>query len=496
MAKLLFSKGSTAQEMSRRHRRGELHRVRRGIYVDSDDPEAVTEVLESKWHLIACYLFPDPVAVVRTAAELKPAAGRIYCVSNQLSGRRTVNVGHLRFDIGPGNTEQGVELFAPEMKRSNRSRYLLENLQTSKGNPESRRTLGRDWVESELVKLVQRHGEGGLNSLRDEARELSSILEVEGEFDRLESMISAILRTHSSTGVLQTRLGIAQAQGASFDEIRLQRFRLFGDYLENITFTEHPYTYSSSGWRNLSFYESYFSNYIEGTEFTVEEAEEIVFKGEAIPNRHQDSHDVVSHMEICSDVTEMHRTPRSAPDLIDILKLRHGILMAERPDKNPGEFKERPNRAGGSDFVLPELVVGTLVHGFSVYESLPGTIEKAMFMHFLISECHPFEDGNGRISRIMMNAELVSGGQFKIIVPTVHRESYLGGLRAASRQNRFRTMIKVLHQLQSYTSSLTWDDYGEAKSELQSHAADQEPERGVGIFNRIISSMGDSYPAG
>ena len=42
---------------------------------------------------------------------------------------------------------------------------------------------------------------------------------------------------------------------------------------------------------------------------------------------------------------------------------------------------------------------------------------KALFMHFLISETHPFGDGNGCLSRIMLNAELVNAGIFKIIIP-------------------------------------------------------------------------------
>lgn len=40
-------------------------------------------------------------------------------------------------------------------------------------------------------------------------------------------------------------------------------------------------------------------------------------------------------------------------------------------------------------------------------------------MKFLISEIHPFNDGNGRLARIMMNAELVAENEEKIIIPTV-----------------------------------------------------------------------------
>ncbi|MFT4671239.1 MAG: Fic family protein, partial [Pseudohongiellaceae bacterium] len=75
---------------------------------------------------------------------------------------------------------------------------------------------------------------------------------------------------------------------------------------------------------------------------------------------------------------------------------------------------------------------GTLIQTFPLYQQLPPGIAKAVFMQFMVAECHPFDDGNGRMARIMMNAELVSAEQHKIIVPTVHRESYLNGLRQAT----------------------------------------------------------------
>jgi len=496
MAKLYFSSGADAKKMARRKARGELYSIRRGIYIDTDDPDETRRTLDAQWPDIACYLYGETVAVARTAAELRPASGRLYCISGKLSGKRTVEVGHLLFDIAPGVVNEGVEQFTPNMKRSNQARMCLENLAASRGSQNSRRTLGAEWVENELVKVVQRRGEESLNALQDEARALAPKLCLEKEYAILTKIVSAILNSHPAEGVLQTSSGIAQVKGEPFDQFRLQRFQGFADYLRRLNLSENPYTYSKSSWRNISFFESYFSNYIEGTEFTVEEAEEIVFERKTIPKRHEDSHDVLAHVEISGDVTEMYKLPNTSAELIDILKVRHGLLLAERPSKRPGQFKERANRAAGTDFVLPEHVEGTLVRGFEIYQSFPPGMQRALFIHFLVAECHPFDDGNGRISRIMMNAELVSHGLFKIIIPIVHRESYLAGLRQATREGRFRTLVKVHHQLQCYVSSLSWEDYGQVKSELQEHAADKEPDEGVAIFNKVLSKLGDHYPAG
>ncbi|MEH6551034.1 MAG: Fic family protein [Pseudomonadales bacterium] len=190
------------------------------------------------------------------------------------------------------------------------------------------------------------------------------------------------------------------------------------------------------------------------------------------------------------------RTPNSAVDFVDILKVRHAILMAERPDKQPGVLKRKSNRAGSTIFVGPDYVEGTLMQGYELYRTLPSGLARGMYIHFLVAECHPFDDGNGRIARLMMNAELVADDAHKIIVPTVHRESYLNGMRQASQKGRFRAIVNVLHQLQVYTASIRWSDYGEAREALENHGATMEPDEGVPIFNRVLKEFGGHYLPG
>ena len=496
MAKLIFPSSEEALKASRLAAQGKLHRIRKGIYIDTSDLEEITKTLNSKWMDVACRIFDGPVAVARTASELRPAEGRLYLVSSKLKAQRTTQVGHLTFYIYPGNTEQGIEQIHPEMRRSNPARYCLENLAPSRGNKNSKKTLGLEWVESELVKHIRRGGEHAVNALRDEARDLAPLLELKAEFEKLSALIAALLRTRPAQGILQTRLGIANAKGEPFDQFRIDRFDELARYLNRTDLMDNTYDYSKSGWRNLTFFESYFSNFIEGKEFTIEEAEEISFEKKINYERHGDSHDILAHIEISGDMSEMHKIPADAAELIDTLKARHGLLLAERPDKRPGEFKLKPNKAGGTDFVLPDLVEGTLVQGFDVYQSLPAGLKRSIFIHFMISEVHPFDDGNGRLSRIMMNSELVSQDLHKLVIPIVQRDSYLNGLRSATRQGRFRTMVKVLHQLQCYTASLDWREYGEVKVTIQENAADREPDEGTTIFNKVIAKLGGQYPAG
>ena len=197
-----------------------------------------------------------------------------------------------------------------------------------------------------------------------------------------------------------------------------------------------------------------------------------------------------------SDYSEMCVVPSSPEELINLLKERHALIMSERPEKRPGEFKVEPNKAGGTSFVLPEHVEGTFTQAFPIYQSLPAGLPRAIFMQFLVAEVHPHDDGNGRLSRIMLNAELVANEEHKIIIPTVHRESYLNGLRQATRSGKFRTLTKVFANMQAYTESIDWSDYGEARDTLERHMADKLPDQGVATFNREVAKHKISLPVG
>jgi hypothetical protein len=206
-------------------------------------------------------------------------------------------------------------------------------------------------------------------------------------------LIGAILSTQPIEA-LSTEIAISVAKKEPFDSNRILIFKNLAKYLLQCELVSRPYKYNSSSWRNLSFFESYFSNFIEGTEFEIEEAEQIVFEKNEINNRHQDSHDVLAVFDVVQDYTEMSTVPNSADELLDLLRQRHSLIMDARPEKRPGQFKIKANKAGDTVFVLPEQVEGTFAKAFPIYQSLPEGLARAIFIQFLISECHPFDDGN------------------------------------------------------------------------------------------------------
>jgi len=238
--------------------------------------------------------------------------------------------------------------------------------------------------------------------------------------------------------------------------------------------------------RLLPFYEAYFSNYIEGTEFTIDEAAAIVFAGQIPRDRPEDAHDILGTYELVADPIEMSIVPATADDLLGLLQRRHATLMAARPDHRPGAFKERANRAGGTDFVAPDLVEGTLREGFAYASDLVDPFQRAVYVMFLVADVHPFVDGNGRTARIMMNAELVARGEVPIIVPTVYRLNYLSALRAVTHNEQFHALYAALAFARRYTARVDFTNRATSEGDLERSNAFRDPEEAEQVGVRLV----------
>jgi len=190
----------------------------------------------------------------------------------------------------------------------------------------------------------------------------------------------------------------------------------------------------------------------------------------------------------------MNETPQSTQELIQLIKEMHQRMMSQRVDVNSGVFKTKNNKAGDSIFVPPNHLEGTLTLGFEEYLNLLKGLARAIFIQYLISECHPFNDGNGRLSRTMLNAESKIDEQFKIIVPTVHRDSYLNGLRKATRMGKLRILVKVFFQLQQYAGNTDWVDYADVREQPELHGLHKLPDEGAVDFNRQLLKFKMDYP--
>ncbi len=440
-------------------KRGLLKKIAPRIYTTNLD-ETPEVVIRRNIFSILGQLYPEAVVSHRSAYELKPTEEGDFFLTYKYTKNISLPGITVHLIQGPDGMENDMP-FIENLYISSAERRVLENLQKGRARTGASKCLPRQKIEENLEKILITNGESGLNAFRDRAKNIAATLGMNDEFDTLNAIIGAILQTRPSS-ILTSSSATARARGIPYDLDRLKLFEILFESLHNEVFQDLPEkNVDSASFRNFAFFESYFSNYIEGTEFDIEDARRIIDTGQPLPARNADSHDVLGTFRIVASKREMSRVPASSDELIGLLQERHRIMMSARPDRNPGAFKMSNNHAGDTHFVDYALVQGTLKKGFEYYHALEHPFAKAIFIMFMVSEVHPFNDGNGRLSRIMMNAELVAGGQSRIIIPTVFRDDYLNALRRLTRRNDSSVLIRALSRARLFSSKIRGDDFDE-----------------------------------
>ncbi|MEO8687776.1 MAG: hypothetical protein ABI611_06110 [Solirubrobacteraceae bacterium] len=250
-------------------------------------PEAVCL---RNWAEIAAGYFPAAVIVGRTAMDFKPAEdGSVFLVAKttrdvQLPGLR------LRPRHGADPLDSDQTFFGHDIYISSRPRAFLENAQPSRARGgAASRTLSRGELE-EALERYGRNDPASLNRLRDEARNVATQLGLVEELKALDGLVGTLLGTRDVK--LSSGRARATASGVPYDPDRMERFQLLATQLLATGLPEIAEN-AHHDVSVLAFFESYFSNYIEGTEFTLKEAEDIVFGGTVPEQRPQEAHDIL-----------------------------------------------------------------------------------------------------------------------------------------------------------------------------------------------------------
>ena len=471
---IVFAADAPATTISDRVRRAELVRLATGVYTSdvTSDPAAV---VAREWHIIAGGMFPGAVITDRSAITGGPIDDVLYLARD---GRaREVELPGLSVIARPGAGPLDGDIALPGgLYQASKGRALAENARPSRSRDgRARRTLDAaelgDWVD----RLCQVDGPRRLAEYREQAEEVAAEVGApERAVKALSQMIGAALGTQQVS--TSSRALAARQASLPYDQDRLHLLRQLADSLRQSAPQNRPVPDPRDPrYAHLPFFEAYFSNFIEGTEFELDEAVAIVYDGKQIPGRTDDSHDLLGTYKVVADLAEMTTLALTPEEFLQLLRSRHATIMGGRPDKRPGLFKEAANRAGDSLFVLPGLVAGTLRAGWEGLATLDTAFERAVYVMFLVSEVHPFDDGNGRLARVMMNTELVSGAQSRIIIPTVFRDDYLGGLRLLTRRGDPSVLIKALRYGHDYTARIDFSTLDRATEVLRATNAFNEP---------------------
>jgi hypothetical protein len=476
-----------ARRLQRMAGQGQLRRIYQGIYTD-DLVQPIEAIARRELYALCALLAPNSIISHRSAIESRPTPGGNYYLTGRYRREIELPGVRLRIAAGPGPLDSDIRIptFGGNAFVSSQARALLENLSSSRGDPAEKRTLGTTAVEEWLDRFIGRDVGGSINQIRDTARTIAESLELTDEFKQLDTTIGALLGTR--TARLSAPVAIARAARKPYDSARLELFEVLAVELQRNPL-QVPLADPKADPHLQAFVETYFSNYIEGTEFEITEAHDIVVNGRPMKYREDDSHDILGTYQAILESKQSPVIPASSDAFLKQLQGWNRQVIESRLDKKPGEFKTEPNRAGQTWFVSPEMVLGTLMKGYEIIMSAATPANRAALAMFVVAEVHPFTDGNGRTARVAMNHFLTRAGLTRIIVPTVFREDYISALKALSTNAHPVPLVRMLSRAARFSRWLDMSSTTNCFAALTQSNAMQRPEDAQLTFDDSLLAM-------
>ncbi|HRD80001.1 MAG TPA: Fic family protein [Saprospiraceae bacterium] len=156
------------------------------------------------------------------------------------------------------------------------------------------------------------------------------------------------------------------------------------------------------------------SNRIEGNTLTLQETSLVINEGLTISGKTMREHlEAVNHADAVAFITEL-ATQQADLDRRTLLDL-HNLILRGVDSENAGRYRSVPVRIGGSrheppqPYLLDKLMEDYFIH----YRQQRDTLHPVLLaadMHERLVSIHPFIDGNGRTSRLVMNLILLRNG--------------------------------------------------------------------------------------
>ncbi len=189
---------------------------------------------------------------------------------------------------------------------------------------------------------------------------------------------------------------------------------------------------------------TYNSNHIEGSRLT-EDQTRLIFEtntidvGEGIPV--DDIIETVNHFRAIDYVIDVAEEPLTE----DIIKELHRILKQSTKDASlswfaVGDYKKRANVVGGRETAKPKDVPAKMKALLSEYASISSvTINDVIRFHYEFERIHPFQDGNGRVGRLVALKECLRFSIVPFIIEDSKKTYYYRGLSEWEHEKGYLT---------------------------------------------------------
>ena len=209
---------------------------------------------------------------------------------------------------------------------------------------------------------------------------------------------------------------------------------------------------------NLNY--TYESNRIEGNTLTLQETHLVINDGITVGGRSMREHlEAINHSEAVEYLTELVKN--KTPFTERILKQIHYLILKGIDRQNAGVYRSIGVRISGSAHIPPEpfALARLMEEVFEYYDTnrkLLHPVVLAAEMHERIVRIHPFVDGNGRTTRLVMNLILLQNGFpiANIKGDMANRLNYYSALENAPKDDKV-----AFHQLIADTVIQSLDEH-------------------------------------
>jgi Fic family protein len=194
---------------------------------------------------------------------------------------------------------------------------------------------------------------------------------------------------------------------------------------------------------------TYTSNAIEGNTLSPVETTLVIEQGLTIGGKPLKDHlEALDHYDAIRYVRELAREKAPLAES-DIRNLHRLVVQRSRPDI-AGRYADlaRYVRAetGRYDFPSPAEIPALMGDFAKWLGTAPDTPEAAFAAHLRLVDIHPFNDGNGRAARLLMNLILIRGGYPPVAVRPEDRPAYIRALQQAQAGHGSESFDNLLYE--------------------------------------------------
>ena len=195
---------------------------------------------------------------------------------------------------------------------------------------------------------------------------------------------------------------------------------------------------------------TYNSNGIEGNTLTLRETQ-VVLEGITVGGKSIKEHlEVINHEKAILFLDDLVKDnePISEWNIKNI----HQLILKDIDNENAGRYRKENVTIKGAIHIPPDYLkvpelMGRLVLTYNNWREYHPIIQAAL-LHGELVKIHPFIDGNGRTSRLLMNLVLMNKGYTPVIIKKESRLKYYEALDKAHTTGNYTDFIKLITKLE------------------------------------------------